>query len=244
MSVCVRRHFSSVNTKRHRICHRFLACLVMVLLLGVQHAAWGQHIPSTEPSGSSMVIEDFQNPDDKGFPQGWEAQRSTVTAHETYTIHEEDGVFYLSANNANQRVYTKDMTWDPKQHPILTWRWRIKAVPDNADFLAAVYPSLDVDLMFIPVNTKYVWSATLPVGTVKEGGMFSSTEIVIRSGTEALGTWVEERVNVYKDFLKIHDHEPAPHAWGISLLGGPGVEVDFGSIQVQFESSHANRGSE
>ena len=65
--------------------------------------------------------------------------------------------------------------------------------------------------------------------------MFSSTEIVIRSGTESLGEWVEERVNVYEDFLKIHDHEPAPHAWGISLLGGPGVEVDFGSIQVQRE---------
>jgi hypothetical protein len=183
-----------------------------------------------------MVLEDFQHPDAKGFPEGWEAQRSTVTAHETYRIQEEDGGFFLSAKSANQRVYTKRMTWDPKQHPILTWRWRIQHVPDNADFLAAIYPSLDIDLMFIPVNTKYVWSATLPVGSVKEGGMFSSTEIVIRSGTESLGEWVEERVNVYEDFLKIHDHEPAPHAWGISLLGGPGVEVDFGSIQVQSDS--------
>ncbi|MCA9457107.1 MAG: DUF3047 domain-containing protein, partial [Nitrospira sp.] len=89
---------------------------------------------------------------------------------------------------------------------------------------------------------KYVWSATLPVGSVKEGGMFSSTEIVIRSGTESLGKWVEERVNVYEDFLKIHDHEPAPHAWGISLLGGPGVEVDFGSIRVQSQSSNGDLG--
>ncbi len=186
-------------------------------------------------TSSLMVLEDFQHPDAKGFPQGWEAQRSTITAHETYTIQKEEGHFFLSAKSANQRVYTKQITWDPKKHPVLTWRWRIKSVSENPDFIAAVYPSLDVDLMFIPVNTKYVWSATLPVGSVKEGGMFSSTEIVIRSGVQPIGEWIEERVNVYQDFLKIHNHEPAPQAWGISLLGGPGVDVDFGSIQVQTE---------
>ena len=181
---------------------------------------------------SGMVLEDFSKPDEKGFPQHWEAQRSTVTAHETYTIQEEGGRSFLAAKNANQRVYTKQFSWDPKKYPVLSWRWRARVVPENADFIAAIYPSLDIDFMFIPVNTKYLWSATLPVGSVKEGGMFSSTEKVIRSGAEPLGEWVEERINVYEDFLKIHNHEPAEKAWGISLLGGPGVEVDFGSIQV------------
>ena len=55
---------------------------------------------------------------------------------------------------------------------------------------------------------------------------------MIRTGAEPLGEWVEERINVYESFLEIHNHEPAEKAWGISLLGGPGVEVDFGSIQV------------
>lgn len=195
-----------------------------------QDASGGQ-----EPQSGLMILENFQNSDEKGFPQGWEAQRSTVTAHETYTVKSEEGLSFLSARNANQRVYTKNINWDPRKHPILTWRWRLNSLPDKADFIAAVYPSLDVDLMFIPVNTKYVWSAVLPVGSIKEGGMFSSTEIVLRSGTQPLGEWVEERVNVYEDFLKIHNHEPAAKAWGISILGGPGVEVDFASIQVQAE---------
>ncbi|GJL58703.1 MAG: hypothetical protein NPIRA03_15600 [Nitrospirales bacterium] len=238
MRICSWQHNNSEGVKRSRVSRAFWSCLVVGLLGVASSAAWAQEIPSSGSSSSSMVLEDFQHPDAKGFPQGWEAQRSTVTAHETYSIQEEDGTFFLSAKNANQRVYTKQITWDPKEHPILIWRWRIQSVPDDADFLAAIYPSLDVDLMFIPVNTKYVWSATLPVGSVKEGGMFSSTEIVIRSGTESLGKWVEERINVYEDFLKIHDHEPAPHAWGISLLGGPGVEVDFGSIRVQSDSSN------
>ncbi|MCA9461605.1 MAG: DUF3047 domain-containing protein [Nitrospirales bacterium] len=182
-----------------------------------------------------IVLEDFSKPNEKGFPQDWEAQRSTVTAHETYMIQEEEGQPFLSVKNANQRVYTKQFSWDPKQYPILTWRWRARVVPEQAEFIAAIYPSLDVDFMFIPVNTKYLWSVAIPVGTVKEGGMFSSTEMVIRSGAEPLGEWVEERINVYEDFLRIHNHEPAEKAWGISLLGGPGVEVDFGSIQVHEE---------
>ena len=206
--------------------------LVMWAVLIGNSLGWAQDSASIKSTSGSKVLEDFRHPDEKGFPKGWDAQRSTITAHETYQIQAEDGVFFLAAKGANQRVYTKQITWDPKTHPVLTWRWRVKAVPEGGDFIAAIYPSLDVDLLFIPVNTKYVWSATLPVGSVKEGGMFSSTEIVIRSGTDSLGDWVEERVNVYEDFLNIHNYEPAEKAWGISLLGGPGVEVDFGSLHV------------
>ena len=212
-----------------------LSCIVMILGVSENGLVNAEESAILGASGDSILIEDFRNPDERGFPQGWGAQRSVVTAHETYMIREEDGVSFLRAKKASQRVYTKQMTWDPKTHPVLVWRWRLQAVPEAEEFIAAIYPSLDTDLMFIPVNTKYVWSATLPVGSIKEGGMFSSTEIVVRSGPEPIGEWVEERVNVYQDFLKIHNHEPAPLAWGISLLGGSAVEIDFGSLRVEAE---------
>jgi len=210
-----------------------IGCFVMIMGVIDGGLVWAEESASQRSSGASLIIEDFGHPDERGFPEGWGAQRSTVTAHETYMIHEEEGVSFLRAKKANQRVYTKQMTWDPKQHPVLVWRWRLLAVPDGEEFIAAIYPSLDTDLLFIPVNTKYVWSAMLPVGSIKEGGMFSSTEIVVRSGTEPIGEWVEERVNVYEDFLRIHNHEPAALAWGISLLGGSAVEIDFGSLRVE-----------
>ena len=212
-----------------------LWCVMMFVGVFGDGLASAEESASPESSDDLILIEDFRNPDERGFPQGWGAQRSVVTAHETYMIQEEDGISFLRAKNASQRVYTKHMTWDPKTHPVLVWRWRLQAVPDGEEFIAAIYPSLDTDLMFIPVNTKYVWSATLPVGSIKEGGMFSSTEIVIRSGSAPIGEWLEERVNVYEDFLKIHNHEPAALAWGISLLGGSAVEIDFGSLRVEAE---------
>lgn len=54
----------------------------------------------------------------------------------------------------------------------------------------------------------------------------------MQSGVLPVGEWVEERVNVYEDFKRIHKHEPAEKAWGISLFAGPGVEIDFGAVTV------------
>jgi hypothetical protein len=53
---------------------------------------WAENPANQESSRDSILIEDFRSPDERGFPQGWGAQRSTVTAHETYMIQEEDDV--------------------------------------------------------------------------------------------------------------------------------------------------------
>lgn len=187
---------------------------------------------SQDQSPGVVTLEDFRQSDEAGFPQGWEAQRSKATAQKAHTIREENGITFLEAKGATQRIYTKHISWDPKRNPILRWRWRVRSIPEDAEFVAAVYPSLDVDLLFIPVNTKYVWSLKREKGTVTEGGFFRPTEVVIRSGSELIGEWVEEQVNVYEDFKQIHQHEPASKAWGISLLGGPGVEIDFGPLEA------------
>lgn len=217
-----------MSRTRWTIWEKVICTGVLAWVIGVGLSV--QALRAQEPSASSIVLEDFQDVDSNGFPRHWDAQRSKATAQETYTVHREDGFAFLKAKNATQRIYTKRITWNPRTHPILTWRWRLVSVPEEAEFVAAVYPSLDTDLMFIPVNTKYLWSVKKPRGTITEGGLFRSTEIVIRSGAHPIGEWVEERVNVYEDFKSIHQHEPAPLAWGISLLGGPGVEIDFGPL--------------
>ena len=179
-----------------------------------------------------LILEDFQAKEADGFPSNWdhENQRSQSKGRDAYKVQAENGVNFLAAKDAGQRIKKKKIDWDPKAFPVLTWRWRLqKATADNEP-IAAIYASLDTDLMFIPVFTKYVWSATKPDGTFTEGGMFSGSEIVVQSGTKEVGQWFEERVNVYEDFKRIHRHEPAPKAWGISIIAGPGVEIDFGSL--------------
>lgn len=183
-----------------------------------------------QPTGP-VVLDDFLAKDGDGFPKGWKAQRSESKARQAYMVQSEQGTAFLSAKRADQRVY-KRVAWNPKSTPIVTWRWRLKMAPPEPDLIAAVFVSLDTDLMVIPVATKYVWSGVKAKGTTTEGGLFSASEIVVRSGPQSIGQWVEERVNAYEDFKRIHQHEPAEQAWGISIQGGPGVEVDFGAIAV------------
>jgi hypothetical protein len=189
-----------------------------------------QGAPSAQ--SQSLVLEDFQAKEADGFPSSWdhESQRSESKGRDAYKVQTENGVNFLAAKDAGQRIKKKKIDWDPKAFPVLTWRWRLQKATTDAEPIAAIYASLDIDLMFIPVFTKYVWSATKPEGTLTEGGIFSGSEIVVQSGTKNVGQWFEERVNVYEDFKRIHQHEPAAKAWGISIIAGPGVEIDFGSM--------------
>jgi len=191
-------------------------------------------LPSVGWAGEpELVLEDFKAKEADGFPSSWEHenQRSKSKGREAYKVLSENGDNFLSARDAGQRIKKKNIDWDPKVYPVLTWRWRLlKAPTTGTEPLAAIYASLDTDMLFIPVFTKYVWSATKPEGTLTEGGMFSGSEIVVQSGIAAVGQWFEERVNVYEDFKKIHGHEPAPKAWGISIVAGSGVEIDLGPL--------------
>lgn len=203
------------------------ASLLSVLVLATA-------VPLYAQSGGQLVLEDFKSKEADGFPTNWENenQRSVARARSAYKVQSDEGGGFLAVRDADQRIKKKKIDWDPKAHPVLTWRWRLLKAPTTAtaDPMAILYVSLDTDFYFIPVFTKYVWSPSKPEGTLVEGGMFSGSEMVAQSGTTPIGQWVEEKINVYQDFKKIHKHEPAPKAWGISIFCAPGVEIDFGPI--------------
>lgn len=213
---------------------RVLALLALVAVAGVlgSHAVvTGQLVSSLNPA--EQVLEDFSKGEPDGFPQGWQASRSESSTRKAYTVTREGNQAFLRTRGIDDQMRIKKrIAWDPKEYPIVTWRWRLRAASQGGGLIAAVFITLDTDLLFIPVFTKYIWSPSGTAGALKEGGMFSGSEIIVRAGGQPVGQWVEERVNAYADFLKIHKHEPAPQAWGISVVTGPGAELDFGSIKL------------
>jgi len=191
----------------------------------------GQSSPST--GRAEQVLEDFSKGEPDGFPQGWQASRNESVTRQAYVLGKEGNQTFLRTKGIDDQMRIKRrLAWDPRAYPIVTWRWRLRSAPQGSGVVAAVFITLDTDLLFIPVFTKYIWSPGGTVGALKEGGMFSGSEIIVRSGLQPLGQWVEERVNAYADFIKSHKHEPASQAWGISLVTGPGVELDFGGIAL------------
>src|SRR5438093_2363187 len=204
------------------------ALLVFLSLLMI-----GGDMALAQGAAAFLVLEDFSKAEPDGFPVGWQASRNESVTRKAYVVARDGEQAMLRAKgvDAQMRIFQR-VAWDPKEYPVVTWRWRLRAAPSSSEIWAAVFVSLDTDLLIIPVSTKYTWVPAGTVGTVKQGGLFGAAEMVVRSGPQPIGQWVEERVNAYADFLKIHNHEPAPQAWGISLVAGPGVEVDFGSIAV------------
>jgi hypothetical protein len=200
------------------------------LLIG--HAVvTGQPAPSWNPA--EQVLEDFLKGESDGFPRGWQASRSEAMTRQAYVVHREGELNFLKTKGVDSRLRIfKRIAWDPKAYPVVTWRWRARSPITGTEPVAALFISLDQDFFGIPVNTKYIWSPNLAKETVVEGGFFRPAQIVLRNNQDKVGEWIEERVNAYEDFKRIHNHEPAPQAWGISLVTGPGIELDFGGIKL------------
>jgi len=208
-----------------------LVVLTAAAIVTSHVAVTGQPAPSQNPA--EQVLEDFSKGEADGFPQGWKASRSEAMTRQAYVVRREGELSFLKTKGVDSRMRIfKRVAWDPKTYPVVTWRWRARSPITGTEPVAALFISLDQDFFGIPVNTKYIWSPNLVKGAVVEGGLFRPTQIVLRNHLDKVGEWIEERVNAYEDFKRIHNHEPAPQAWGVSLVTGPGVELDFGSIKL------------
>src|SRR5262245_42226675 len=83
---------------------------------------------SAQSQNQSLVLENFQAKEADGFPSNWEHenQRSQSKGRDAYKVQTENGVNFLAAKDAGQRIKKKKIDWDPKAFPVLTWRWRLQ----------------------------------------------------------------------------------------------------------------------
>ena len=173
-----------------------------------------------------IVLEDFSQ-----YPQGWEAKGNLSKTKEIYQSVRNEEEVYLRARLGSEPVRIfKKISWDSKTFPVIEWKWRVRKWPDAGAAQVYMYISLDKDILGIPTIIKYVWSRDLAEGTIKDGGFFMPTEVVIRSGSTDSNAWVVQRVNARTDFKKIIGRDPKGEAYGIGMLVDPGMEVEFGEI--------------
>lgn len=188
-------------------------------------------LPVTTPlNHETILVDDFSGNSVNAFPSGWKPWRAKSNlAPGLYTVQQEDGNRYLHArDNGHSVIIRKELrSWNPKQYPILTWRWRAQVLPRDGDERSAqtndsanaVYVVLSENFFHVPKTLKYVWSTSVPVGTrYRRPGIGRPYVIVLESGTQHLGTWVSESVNVYDDYLRAFGEKPPSRAVGIGVL--------------------------
>lgn len=184
----------------------FLLSLLVSVTFQVRHVSAG----GTE---SVRRVEDFSSFEVGTFPEGWKSRGGDGS--EVYRVRS-DKEPYLEANAKNSAVtIAKKFQYDLTEYPYLIWQWRVLELPQGGDerfkktgdSAAAIYVIFEG--RFRPKNIKYVWSASLPVGTITESPYSSKTKIVVlRNQHSPLGEWVRERVNVHADYQRLFGGKP------------------------------------
>jgi len=192
-----------------------------------------------------IVLDDFSTTPAGQLPPDWGVWRPRDKSKSLpYQVEVEKGRHYLAARDSGQSaILGKFSHWNPHEFPILTWCWKANRLPpggderynDTNDSAAGLYVVFSVNWLGAPKQLKYVWSSTLPVGTVGRRNMiWRPWFFVVESGTQNLGRWTFEKVDILEHYrLKLGD-KPANRTVGINLL------TDANSTESYAEAYYAD----
>jgi hypothetical protein len=197
----------------------------IVALIGLLAISLPGHAEELSTSSSTVSVDSFDTYQPSSFPGQWVVRGDETTAKAVYSVAEENGNRFLRAYADKQDVQIGiSQPIEPKQFPALQWRWRVKQLPTGADeraektndSAAAVYVVFDSKLL--PRAIKYVWSASLPVGTrIKSPVYWRSRVVVLQSGDTRIGEWQQETINFHQDYKEFFGEEPG-EVIGIAVL--------------------------
>jgi len=204
------------------LCTGFVCGLVLFLFLDSAILAEEAHQDSNALAADSVIVlETFDYPDQIGqFPDTWEGRSGwrRVKKGLYYTIEEEEGNTYLHAETVGKAINAgRSADINLRIYNRLRWRWRVISLPvgGNEEIKEKNDSGAGVRLVFIggiiPKTLKYVWSASLPVGTETVSPINDRTRvIVLQRGMRNAGKWVWEEVNAHEDYKRVFGGEPRP----------------------------------
>ena len=183
----------------------------------------------------------------QALPEGWKPLTFKKIPKQTRYELVKDGerVVVKATSDASASGLTKEVRIDPRDYPIIRWRWRVEKVlarsdvgrKDGDDYPARLYVIFAYDpektsfskkliykaggLLFgeIPIGAlNYIWDRKAPIGTIVENAYTSFAQmIVVESGPQKVGIWVEEERNIYEDYTRAFGEEP-PMINGVAIM--------------------------
>ena len=181
------------------------------------------------------------------LPEGWKPLTFKKVERQTYYEVVKDGSASVvkAISEASASGLTKAVTIDPHEYPIVRWRWKVENLlqksnvnrKDGDDYPARLYITFAYEpdkvsfgrklkykagrAIFgdIPIGAlNYIWDSKSPIGTVVDNVFTDFAKmIVVQSGAQRIGTWVEEERNVYEDYKLAFGEEP-PTISGVAIM--------------------------
>jgi hypothetical protein len=211
-----------------------LAALLTVLV-GV---GLGAHaLPDVIRVGSFSTAE----ADASGHPRAWQPiSFSNIDNKTTYRLVRRDSTQVVKAtSDGGASGLVREQRIDPKQHPIIEWRWRVSNVLEKGnvakksgdDYPARIYITFDYDpsnfgfgdrvryqalqvLGYDQIPTRalnYIWASTAEKDTIVRNPYTDWVQMIpAESGPERTGQWVRHRRNIREDYRDAFGEEPPP----------------------------------
>ncbi|MDD5558086.1 DUF3047 domain-containing protein [Candidatus Methylomirabilis sp.] len=228
--------------------HRFLPALVglAVILLGLVSMTFAaKHTPN--PASIPLPISGTM--DEKGIPVGWDLE--TFQNHHQIKLDPlKDGQFGIRlVSEESSFGLHKSVEVDLKEFPILTWRWKVDRLPlagdvreksknDQAAQIYVIFPNSLIRLRSPMLG--YLWDSNAPAGTTADGysPVTPIKVMVLRSGKQQLGKWVQERRNVAEDYVRLFGQNSLPKVgrvaiWINSQHTKSTAQASFADLQFQ-----------
>ncbi len=211
----------------------------------------------------------------QAIPDGWKPLTfKKVPKHTSYEVVKDGGVTIVKAvSEASASGLIKPVAIDPKEYPIVRWRWKVDnvlqrsdvALKEGDDYAARLYITFEYEpdrvgfgkkLKFkagqvifgdIPIGAlNYIWETKVPVGTIIDNAYTDFAKmIVVESGPQKVGIWVDEERNIYEDYKRAFGEEP-PMINGVAIMSDTDntkeqVTAYYGDIVFQKSGSTSVR---
>jgi hypothetical protein len=170
-----------------------------------------------------------------------------ISKHTDYVfVKDGDAVVVKAMSEAAASGLTRRVKIDLREYPIIKWRWKVSNVieksdvarKDGDDYAARIYVTFAYEpekfsfgkkleytagrALFgqdIPIAAiNYIWESRTPIGTIVDNAYTDFVKmIVIESGKNKVGKWVDEERNLYEDYKKAFGSEP-PMVSGVAIM--------------------------
>lgn len=185
----------------------FLMSLLICFSISALSAAW-----AFQP----VIIADFSSAvDENGIPFGWQLKERSGKAN--LAVIKDGDIHALRMRSANDSfAIQKRVNVSTLQYPILSWKWKVIALPEGGDFRNSNTDDQAAQLFLAFASRKiivYIWDTTAPQGLMADAWAPPFTKvkaIVVRSGHAETGKWLTETRNAYEDFKELFGEEPPP----------------------------------
>ncbi|MGQ9696053.1 MAG: DUF3047 domain-containing protein [Thermodesulfobacteriota bacterium] len=166
-----------------------------------------------------LLVDRFESGiNEKGLPQGWSLEKEPGPKSKIL-IKKEKGVNFLHLFSVNDTFgLKKEISFDIRRYPYLSWRWRVTLLPkggdirkretdDQAGQIYVIFPKFPA--MINSRSVGYIWDTQAPVGFSGISTAYSKMRyIILQSGNSKLNQWLLETRNVYEDYKSVFQEEP------------------------------------